>query len=251
MYCRFFRENIKTERFDAPKVIFFTKNSFIKKIIFIFAVRNNHIVVLSNSLLRISLIYVLLKILIIMIGFVPGTATVIAQSVSTSKSKKSVNSVDQVLSYARRKFDACPIKRSEIKAELLMAGLGKYGVPEEKFFAELDTNISMLLESTKFVKDCVDLELCPFIVAQHCVFAGMSYSMEILKKGLTNVFDNIYLKQMQEHIFPYCLLVEYDGNHRLRYAIEANQVKVLCDQGDYCPACKTCPVRKGNETSTK
>ena len=137
-----------------------------------------------------------------MVKFIPGTATVIAQSVSTAKSKKSINPVDQVLTFARRKFEACPIKRSEVKAELIKAGIGKYGVSDEQLYGELNNGISMMLESVKFVKDCEALELCPFIVAQHCVFAGMSYSIEILKKGLNSVFDTIYLKQMSEHIFP-------------------------------------------------
>lgn len=143
-----------------------------------------------------------------LVKFIPGTATVIAQSVSTAKSKKSINPVDQVLTFARRKFEACPIKRSEVKAELIKAGIGKYGVSDEQLYGELNNGISMMLESVKFVKDCEALELCPFIVAQHCVFAGMSYSIEILKKGLNSVFDTIYLKQMSEHIFPERVRVE-------------------------------------------
>lgn len=191
-----------------------------------------------------------------MVKFIPGNATVIAESVSTSmsdksdkakKAKKAINPVDQVLTFARRKFEAFPFKSSAIKAELIKVGIGKYGVSDEQFYGELNIGISMMLESIKFVNDCKALELCPFIVAQHCVFAGMGYSHKILEKGLTTVFENIYLKQMQEHIFPFCELVQYDGNHRLRSAIEANHVKVLCDMGDYCQACKTCPVRKKEE----
>lgn len=50
-----------------------------------------------------------------MVKFIPGNATVIAESVSTSmsdksdkakKAKKAINPVDQVLTFARRKFEA-------------------------------------------------------------------------------------------------------------------------------------------------
>ena len=175
---------------------------------------------------------------------IPGTATVNAQVKNQSSSKKTVSNLDQVLRFARKKFENFPLtlKTAEIKKQLIMAGLGKYGVTDEEFYGELNNAICMLIESTKFIRDCQNHELCPFIVAQHCVFAGMSYCYEILKKGIDVVFQNIYSKQMTEHIFDYNTLVAYDGNHRLRDAMSFVEIKKLCDAGKLS-SCEKCPIK--------
>ena len=173
---------------------------------------------------------------------IPGIATVNAQVKNQSSSKKTVSNLDQVLRFARKKFENFPVQTAEIKKQLIIAGLGKHGVTDEEFYGELNNAICMLIESTKFIKDCQSHELCPFIVAQHCVFAGMSYCYEILKKGIDVVFPNIYSKQMSEHIFDYDTLKAYDGNHRLRDAMSFVELKNLCNEGKL-PSCEKCPVK--------
>ena len=173
---------------------------------------------------------------------IPGSATVNAQVKNQSSSKKTVSNLDQVLRYARKKFENFPVQTAEIKKQLIIAGLGKYGVTDEEFYGELNNAICMLIESTKFIRDCQNHELCPFIVSQHCVFAGMSYCYEILKKGIDVVFQNIYSKQMAEHIFDYETLKAYDGNHRLRDAMSFVEIKKLCDAGKLS-SCEKCPIK--------
>ena len=158
---------------------------------------------------------------------IPASAAANAQVKNQSSSKKTVSNLDQVLRFARKKFLNFPVQTAGIKQQLIIAGLGKYGVTDEEFYGELNNAICMLIESTKFVKDCQRHELCPFIVAQHCVFAGMSYCYEILKKGIDAVFQNIYSKQMTEHIFDYNTLVAFDGNRRLREAMDFVEVLIF------------------------
>ena len=181
---------------------------------------------------------------------IPGTATVNAQVKNQSSSKKTVSNLDLVLRFARKKFLNFPVQTAEIKKQLIIAGLGKYGVTDEEFYGELNNAICMLIESTKFVKDCQNHELCPFIVAQHCVFAGLSYCYDILKKGIDAVFQNIYSKQMAEHIFDYDTLVAFDGNHRLREAMNFVEIIKQCKEGKL-PECQECPVKKGFDEPKK
>ena len=171
----------------------------------------------------------------------PACATVNAQVKNQNSSKKTVSNLDQVLRFARKKFLNFPVQTAEIKKQLIIAGLGKYGVTDEEFYGELNNAICMLIESTKFIKDCQRHELCPFIVAQHCVFAGMSYCYEILKKGIDAVFQNIFSKQVAEHIFDYDTLVAFDGNHRLREAMDFVDIKKQCQEGKL-QGCPQCPV---------
>ena len=177
---------------------------------------------------------------------IPVVATVNASVKNQSSSKKTVSNLDQVLRYARKKFENFPVKTVEIKRQLIIAGLGKYDVTKEEFYGELNNAICMLIESTKFIGDCQRHELCPFIVAQQCVFAGMSYCYEILKRGIDVVFPNIYSKQMTEHIFDYETLKAYDGNHRLRDAMSFVEIKKLCDAGKLS-SCDNCPIKKDSK----
>lgn len=174
---------------------------------------------------------------------IPASAAANAQVKNQSSSKKTVSNLDQVLRFARKKFLNFPLQTAEIKRELIKTGIGKYGVTDEEFYGELNNAICMLIESTKFVKDCQRHELCPFIVAQHCVFAGMSYSYEILKKGIDAVFQNIFSKQMKEHIFDYNTLVAFDGNHRLQEAMSFVEIMKQCKNGKL-QECQECPVKK-------
>lgn len=174
---------------------------------------------------------------------IPASAAVNAQVKNQSSSKKTVSNLDQVLRFARKKFLNFPVQTAEIKQQLIIAGLGRHGVTDEEFYGELNNVICMLIESTKFIKDCQSHELCPFIVAQHCVFAGMSYCYDILKKGIDAVFQNIYSKQMKEHIFDYETLVVFDGNHRLQEAMSFVNFMQQCKEGKL-PECKTCPRKK-------
>ena len=174
---------------------------------------------------------------------IPASAAANAQVKNQSSSKKTVSNLDQVLRFARKKFLNFPVQTAGIKQQLIIAGLGKYGVTDEEFYGELNNAICMLIESTKFVKDCQRHELCPFIVAQHCVFAGMSYCYEILKKGIDAVFQNIYSKQMKEHIFDYNTLVAFDGNHRLQEAMSFVEIMKQCKDGKL-QECQECPVKK-------
>lgn len=174
---------------------------------------------------------------------IPASAAVNAQVKNQSSSKKTVSNLDQVLRFARKKLLNFPVKTAEIKRELIFAGLGKHSVTDEEFYGELNNAICMLIESTKFIKDCQRHELCPFIVAQHCVFAGMSYCYEILKKGIDVVFQNIYALQMREHIFDYNTLVAFDGNHRLQEAMSFVEIMKQCKDGKL-PECQECPVKK-------
>ena len=180
----------------------------------------------------------------------PASATVNAQVKNQNSSKKTVSNLDQVLRFARKKFLNFPVQTAEIKKQLIIAGLGKYGVTDEEFYGELNNATCMLIESTKFVKDCQNHELCPFIVAQHCVFAGLSYCYDILKKGIDAVFQNIYSKQMAEHIFDYDTLVAFDGNHRLREAMNFVEIIKQCKEGKL-PECQECPVKKGFDEPKK
>ena len=174
---------------------------------------------------------------------IPASAAANAQVKNQSSSKKTVSNLDQVLRFARKKFLSFPVQTAEIKRQLIIAGLGKHGVTDEEFYGELNNAICMLVESTKFIKDCQKHELCPFIVAQHCVFAGMSYCYDILRKGIDAVFQNIYSKQMSEHIFDYDTLVAFDGNHRLRDAMGFVDFMKQCKEGNL-PECKACPRKK-------
>lgn len=171
---------------------------------------------------------------------IPASAAANAQVKSSSK--KTVSNLDLVLRFARKKFLSFPVQTAEIKRQLIIAGLGKHGVTDEEFYGELNNAISMLIESTKFIKDCQNHDLCPFIVAQHCVFAGMSYCYDILKKGIDAVFQNIYAQQMREHIFDYDTLVAFDGNHRLREAMSFAAFMQQCKEGKL-PECQKCPVK--------
>lgn len=178
--------------------------------------------------------------------FIPGTATVNAQVKNQSSSKKTASNLDLVLRYARKKFENFPVQTVEIKRQLIIAGLGKHGVTDEEFYGELNNAICMLIESTKFIRDCQNHELCPFIVAQHCVFAGMSYCYEILKKGIDVVFPNIYSKQMKEHIFDDNTLIAFDGNRRLREAMNFVEIVKQCKEGKL-PSCESCSFMKNDK----
>ena len=88
---------------------------------------------------------------------IPASAAANAQVKSSSK--KTVSNLDLVLRFARKKFLSFPVQTAEIKRQLIIAGLGKHGVTDEEFYGELNNAISMLIESTKFIKDCQNHDL--------------------------------------------------------------------------------------------
>lgn len=176
----------------------------------------------------------------------PGTATVIAQvkkqSVNSSK-KVQKSDFELVLGFARKKFMSFPVQTTEIKAKLLDAGTSLKGVSKDAFYGDFANAVSMLLESTKFLSDCESNHLCPLNVAQHTVFAGMSYVIGVLKNGLDATFKTIYLPQMKDAIISYDELKKYDGNHRLQDAMEFEKILTKCKEGKYSE-CTNCPRHK-------
>ena len=148
--------------------------------------------------------------------------------------RKPVSNCDQILVYARRKFFALPKEMQDItlKRKFIIAAMNNLRISEKEFYGEFNLHLSVLLESIKFVRDCRDRGLCPFVVAQHVIFAGMSYSIDILRKGLDVVFPNLYSVDMQKEdaIIEYSTLKQYDGNRRLLAALSAQGIECGVDE---------------------
>lgn len=73
-------------------------------------------------------------------------------------------------------------KRNSIDRALEKIITGEY--TQNRFLAEFNTNVEMLLDSKRFDKDCKAHNLNPFNAATHIVFDGSSKIELVLKNGL-------------------------------------------------------------------
>lgn len=127
-------------------------------------------------------------------------------SSSTQNSKKNVrNPFLEILRKSRTTFKKQIIRNAQVKKSAIEHTLklsDKDSEDEKNVFLGnfYDMVEYRLLDSNRFMKDCADLGINPFNIAQHVVFDGNKKLDEVLTLGLRKAYNNEVLK-MKEPIF--------------------------------------------------
>ena len=98
--------------------------------------------------------------------------------------KRNVSPLWSVITKANRVFALQVTKTNKCKLDCLTnAMVGKYP-DQDKFWVEYHQQTSMLLDSRRFCKECVDYGCNPAFVAEHIVFEGSAMVRKVLKSGV-------------------------------------------------------------------
>ena len=110
---------------------------------------------------------------------------------SSTKSYK-VQPVYQVVTPARKAFNAQLTKDGDTKRRCLEAALNKAACYEDKlrFWIDYKAERDRLIDSKRFCADCESRKLTPSDVADHVVFEGKGMVNKVLKDGLQVMGEN-------------------------------------------------------------
>lgn len=128
-----------------------------------------------------------------------------SSNTNTSSKGKSRDPFLDILRKSRTTFNKQIIRNAEMKKTAIQHVLklsDKDGNMDNLVFLGnfYDRVNYRLLDSNRFVSDCVNLGLVPFNVAQHVIFDGNKKLDEVLTVGVHKVYGNEILK-MKEPIF--------------------------------------------------
>lgn len=120
---------------------------------------------------------------------------------STQRKRKSVPPMWRILGKARNVFDVQLSKSNEIKLQCIEKFMNAEIKDTDKFWSDFMEQVDKLLDSRRYITECMSLECKPENIAEHIVFLGSATINKVLKDGVQKTLGND-LRLYTERISP-------------------------------------------------